>query len=316
MKSTIYLLLILFFSGISLQASAQSDTNFTETKIVLHTKTGDIFGTLTLPENENEIPVALLIAGSGPTDRDGNNPVMKNDGLKKLSYSLAMNNIASLRYDKRGIAESAGSVKSEADLRFTDYVEDAVEWIKLLKQDKRFSEVIVLGHSEGSLIGMIAGEAADKYISVAGAGRSADLVLKEQLGAQPKNIQDLCFPIIDSLKNGKTVKDVNPMLYSLFRPSVQPYMISWLKFDPQTEIKKLSIPLLIIQGTNDIQISTEDAKLLAKANPAAKLVIIEKMNHIFRLVEGDRQANIETYAKSELPVSEEMVNNICSFIKN
>ncbi|MGN6165121.1 MAG: alpha/beta hydrolase, partial [Flavisolibacter sp.] len=109
-----------------------TDSLFTETPIVLHTATGDIFGTLTTPKTTATIPVALIIAGSGPTDRNGNNPMMKNESLRYLAYGLASNNIASLRFDKRGIAESKAAGKSEADLRFEDYINDAKQWIELL----------------------------------------------------------------------------------------------------------------------------------------------------------------------------------------
>ena len=105
------------------------------------------------------------------------------------------------------------------------------------------------------------------------------------------------------------------MLYSLFRPSVQPYLISWIKYDPQVEIKKLTIPVLIIQGTNDIQVSVNDAKLLAKAKPSAKLVLIKNMNHIFRTLEStDKAANAATYNDASLPISDELVTTITSFI--
>lgn len=309
-----YLLVLLLFATLTADASTGSDTTIVETKITLQTKTGDLFGTLTTPEKFNKVPVALIIAGSGPTDRDGNNPMMKNNSLKMLAAELSKNGIATLRYDKRGIAESKASGKSEADLRFDDYVNDAKDWIQLLKQDKRFSKVIIIGHSEGSLIGMMAGAHATKFISVAGAGQSADKILKVQLSTQPKVVQDLCFPIIDSLKNGKTVENVNPMLFSLFRPAVQPYMISWFKYDPQVEIKKLTIPVLIVQGTNDIQVSVDDARRLSAANPKAKLVLIEKMNHVFKLVEGDRQANLATYSNPVLSVADELVESISKFI--
>lgn len=262
----------------------------------------------------NKIPVALIIAGSGPTDRDGNNPMMKNNSLKILASELSKNGIATLRYDKRGIAESKAAGKSESDLRFDDYVNDAKGWIQLLKQDKRFSKVIVIGHSEGSLIGMLAGTTANKFISIAGAGQSADKILKEQLSSQPKEVQDLSFPMIDSLQNGKTIDNVPPILNSLFRPTVQPYMISWFKYDPQNEIKKLSIPTLILQGTNDIQVSVEDAKRLSNANPKAELVLIYNMNHIFRIIDGDRQINLATYSKGNLPIANELVKSITDFI--
>ena len=314
MKQIKIILFLLSFNVMAVNASANNDPTSVETKITLQTKTGEIYGTLTTPEKFEKIPVALIIAGSGPTDRDGNNPMMKNNSLKILASELAKNGIATVRYDKRGISESKPAGKIEADLRFDDYVNDAKEWIQLLRKDKRFSKLIVIGHSEGSLIGMLAATTAEKFISIAGAGQSADKILKEQLSSQPKEVQDLCFPMIDSLKSGKTIDNVPPMLNSLFRPSVQPYMISWFKYDPQNEIKKLSVPSLILQGMNDIQVSVEDARRLSTANPKAELVLINNMNHIFRIVDGDRQANIATYSKGDLPISNELVKNITTFI--
>ncbi|HEX2607075.1 MAG TPA: alpha/beta fold hydrolase [Flavisolibacter sp.] len=314
MKKQIPFSLILLLFTMCSFAMAQ-DSSLTESAVVLHTNTGDLFGTLTIPDGGKNIPVALLIAGSGPTDRNGNNPMAPNDGLRKLSYSLAHENIASLRFDKRGIGESKGSMKSEASLRFDNYVSDAVDWIRLLKKDKRFSKVIVIGHSEGSLIGMIAAKGlADQFISIAGAGKSADKILKEQLNSQTKIIKEASYLIIDSLAAGYTVKNVNIMLYNLFRPSVQPYMISWFHYNPAAELKKLAIPVLIVQGNNDLQVSTEDARALAAALPKSRLMIIEGMNHIFRIV-GDRKENLESYTKPELPLAPELVKAIVSFIK-
>jgi len=290
------------------------NTNVRETPVILETKTGQIFGTLTTPKEFSKIPVTLIIAGSGPTDRDCNSPMLKSNAYKKLAYQLAENNIASLRYDKRGVAGSMAALKKESDIRFDDYVNDAKEWIQLLKNDNRFSKVTIIGHSEGSLIGMLAATKADKYISIAGAGQSIDKTLIEQLIVQPKEILVLSIPIIKSLKQGKTVDKVDPKVEMLFRLSVQPYLISWFKYDPQIEIKKLNIPVLIIQGTKDIQVTVEDAKRLSKANPKAELVLIEKMNHIFVPVDGDREANIATYNNPELPLADDFVKNITAFI--
>ncbi len=307
---------IIFFLVSCIVVHAQNNDTLSTQPIILKTATGEIFGTLTLPTNNNKKgPVALIIAGSGPTDRDGNNMSMKNNSLKMLAEALSKQGIASLRYDKRGVAESRKSGKSELDLRFDDYVNDAKGWIDYLISNKQFSKVIVIGHSEGSLIGMIAAENKASFISVAGAGRSADLILKEQLSAQPKQIKDTCFAIIDSLKSGKTVDKVNPLLFSLFRPSVQPYMVSWFKHDPQMEIKNIKKKSLIIQGTKDIQVSLTDAELLNKANPKSKLLVIENMNHIFKIVEGDRQANMATYNNPTLPISQKMIDGIIEFIK-
>jgi pimeloyl-ACP methyl ester carboxylesterase len=307
-------LLFLYFSTTLGWALAQNESTAVETTVSLLTETGELFGTLTTPEKFEKIPVALIIAGSGPTDRDGNNPMMKNNSLKILAHELSQIGIAALRFDKRGVAKSGSAAKSEGDLRFDDYVNDAKDWIRLLKKDSRFSKVIVIGHSEGSLIGMIAATHADKFISIAGAGKSADLILKEQLSKQPEEVQNLTFPVIDSLKNGTLVSNVSPMVFSLFRPSVQPYMISWFNYDPQMEIQKLSIPTLIIQGTNDIQVTQEDARQLSAGNTKAKLVFIKDMNHIFRIIEGGAQENIASYSKSDLPISNDLVNSISTFI--
>ena len=301
---------------VSVKTDEKVDINagYIETAIVLQTKKGKLYGTLTTPKNLNNGPLALIIAGSGPTDRNCNNPSMTNDAYKKLAHELADNNISSLRYDKRGIAESVAAVESESDLVFDDYVNDAKDWIQLVKQDKRFSQIVVIGHSEGSMIGMLAAVKADKFVSVAGIGQSAATLLKEQLSAQTKELKDLSFPIIDSLVMGKKVENVNPMVMSIFRPSVQPYLISWFKYNPLTEIKKLKVPVLIIQGSTDIQVGVEDAKLLSLAYPQSKLLIIDKMNHILRTVEGDRQANLETYNNAALPLADGFVKGITEFI--
>ncbi|HEY1200238.1 MAG TPA: alpha/beta fold hydrolase [Niastella sp.] len=303
-----------FFSA-PLFATPQRDTTLLESTFILHTKDGDISGTLTVPGcMQANIPVALIIAGSGPTDRNGNNPMMKNESLKLLAHGLALKGIASLRFDKRGLGESRISGKTEADLRFEDYINDARGWIDTLKKDPRFTKVIVAGHSEGSLIGMIAAhKMADGFVSIAGAGRSADKILKEQLAVQPAMVKDSSYPIIDSLVMGKTVANVPKMLFALFRPSVQPYIISWFHYDPQTEIKKLTIPVLILQGTNDLQVTVDDANLLAKSHPKATLVLIKNMNHVFRIVEGDRKANLATYITAD-PISTELITTIATFV--
>ena len=157
---------------------------------------------------------------------------------------------------------------------------------------------------------------ADMYVSLAGAGRPADEILKEQLETQPESIRNASDIIIDSLKAGNTVKKVSSLLFSLFRPSVQPYLISWFKYDPSKEISKLKIPILIIQGTADIQVSTEDSDLLYKASQGSKLIVIENMNHIFRIVKGDKQENIATYNDATLPLADELVKSIVSFVNN
>lgn len=315
MNKIILFLTVLFWSA--LHAQTKKELTFKEAPAVLKINNDQIFGTLTIPDLTKKYPVALIIAGSGPTDRDGNNAMMKNNSLKMLAEALAKDGIASLRFDKRGIGESkAAGGPSEGTLVFENYIQDVKSWINFLRQDKRFSKVIVIGHSEGSLIGMIGGVKADKFISIAGAGEPADKMIKTQISAKSmKPLEDMTFPIIDSLKNGFTVKKVDPMLNSLFRPSIQPYLISWFKYNPQTEIKKLNIPVLILQGNSDLQVSVKDAENLAEANKSSEKLIIDKMNHIMKIIDGDQSANMASYNNETLPLSEALVEKILSFIQ-
>ena len=284
--------------------------------IILETPTGNIKGTLLLPSNEKP-PVVLIIAGSGPTDRNGNNPSLKNNSLLMLAQGLFENNIASLRFDKRGIGASVGAFKGgEQDLRFEDYIRDAEEWVSLLKNDSRFSSVIILGHSEGSLIGMIAAQNAlpEKLISLAGPGVSMQATLRRQLADQPAYILSMSLPIIEELEKGKTVDSVPPLINALFRPSIQPYLISCFKYDPAVEIPEVKCPVLIIQGTTDIQIQVEDAKKLAAANANSELVIIEGMNHILKEADANRLLNMRTYGDPDLQLKQGLIESITSFI--
>ena len=288
----------------------------TELNLTLKTKTGNIEGTLMYPSAPIPVPVALIIAGSGPTDRNGNNPMMTNNSLKMLATDLASIGIASLRYDKRGISQSKSAGLQESELKFEIYVNDAVDWINLLKDDKSFNQLVVIGHSEGSLIGMIASQNSkvDKFISIAGAGQTADNLIREQLKAQPPMVMEQSAPILDELVKGNTVEYVPPFLNSLFRTSIQPYLISWFKYDPQKEIAKLEKPVLIIQGTTDIQVNVEDANRLHAAKPDSKLALIDGMNHIFKNADANPLTNMMTYRQPDLPLNGELVKVIGEFI--
>lgn len=300
-------------------AKAQNNAVPSETDMVLKTATGDIYGTLTVADNSKATPVVLIIAGSGPTDRNGNSALgVKTNAYQMLAQDFAKNGISSLRFDKRGIAQSKAAMTSESDLRFETSIKDATDWISLLKSDKRFSSVIVLGHSEGSLIGMIAAGQSKvaKFISIAGVGKPADRILQEQLRTKlPMSLLEESNGILDSLKAGKTVAKVNPSLISIYRPSVQPYMISWIKYDPAKEISKLKIPVMIIQGTTDLQVTVEDAKLLSAARPDAKLLILENMNHVLKEAEADVQKNMATYKDPALALKAGLMEGIVQFIK-
>lgn len=289
-----------------------------ESEIILETTTGQIFGTLGVPDVNSEVPIVLIIAGSGPTDRNGNNPMMSNNSLKMLSDSLLANKIATLRYDKRGIAKSASAMSSESELRFQDYFSDAEAWITLIRQDDRFNKIFIIGHSEGSLLGMIAAKnsKADGFISLAGPGNKAGDIIRMQLEAQSPFLKNVATPFIDSLESGVLCDSVPILLNSLFRKSVQPYLISWFQYDPSVEIKKLNCPILIIQGTTDIQVNVEEAEILKAAQSTAQIEIIDGMNHILKPAEAERMKNISTYSDPDLALHEGLIPPIVQFILN
>ena len=302
---------LILFIGMATGMLAQSEEIAT-----LETSSGNLEGTLLIPSAGKKIVVALIIAGSGPTDRDGNNAMMKNNSLKMLAEDLTKNGLATLRYDKRGVGQSKVAGIKEADLRFENYIEDASLWIEFLSKDKRFKSIIIIGHSEGSLIGMIAAQhkKAKKFVSIAGVGQPAADILRTQLAAQSPIALAMSEPILAKLELGETVDDVPQGLYTLFRPSVQPYMISWFKYDPAAEIARLNKPMLIVQGTTDIQVSEDDAEKLAQANPRAQSKIIDGMNHIMKTSELDRQKKIQTYRDPDLPLAAGLIDAITSFI--
>lgn len=308
---------ILFFS---LAISAQMPVRLNERSISLNTSTGQINGKIIAP-GASTYPLVLIIAGSGPTDMDGNSALagMKNNSLKYLAEELGRRGIGSLRFDKRGIASSAAAGKDEYSMRFEDLIKDVREWIDLLSRDRRLSGIYIAGHSEGALIGMVASQNNPKvkgYISLAGAGRPLSDILEEQMSAQPEVIRKMIVSINDSLKAGKLVPSVPLGLQALFRSSVQPYLISCYKYNPQEEIKKLTVPVLLLQGKTDIQISVKDAELLKQALPSAELHLIDGMNHVLKDCDTmDRQKQMAVYTNPDLPVNENLLLFIEKFVK-
>lgn len=286
----------------------------------LKTAGGVVHGTLLIPESTKPIAVVLLIAGSGPTDRNGNSIALPgaNNSLKMLAEGLAAKGIASLRFDKRGIAASKAAGAAEKDLRFDMYVNDAAAWAGQLKNDHRFSSVTIIGHSEGALIGTVAAQrgAAAAFVSIAGVSRAADAVLRGQLkGKLPPDLLVVSERILDALKSGKTVDDAPQSLAVLYRPSVQPYLISWFRYDPIAEIKKVKIPILIVQGTTDIQVGVDDARALAAAKPDARLEIIDGMNHVMKMVDAGTSKQVASYSDPALPIAPRLVEVIAAFVR-
>jgi len=286
--------------------------------VSLDTDLGPLHGTLEFSESPASKAVALIISGSGPTDRDGNSAMLpgKNNSLKYLAEGLLEQGIASLRYDKRLIGESASDQLTEEDLRFEHYITDAEFLAAYLK--KRFDlPVFLVGHSEGSLIALVAAKSNDVrgVVSLAGVGQNASQVILDQLRKQlPEPMMQQSETVVDSLVAGERVTEYPPALFSLFRPSVQPYLISWFRYDPEVELAALDCPVLLIYGTTDLQVPPSEADFLLGADDTARLVVIEGMNHVLKSVSGTMVEQMGSYSDPELPVVPELVDEVSAFI--
>jgi pimeloyl-ACP methyl ester carboxylesterase len=276
-----------------------------------------LYGTL-LSKN-NQQPLAVIIAGSGPTDRNGNSTISAaTNEYRMLAYDLDSQNIATFRYDKRGIAKSAYAAMKESDLVFDDYVKDAEKIFNYLHDTLGFKNIYFIGHSEGSLIAMIASEKENVkgYISIAGAGRPIDQILEEQMRKQPlpDSAKQQIPLIFNQLRKGQEVSNFPSQLNALFRTSIQPYLISWMKYSPQKEIKKLNCPILILQGGCDIQVTETDAKNLHEANKKSTLDIIPNMSHTLKNAGESCVNENETYTSATMLLDNNLVEDIVKFI--
>lgn len=303
---------------ITLTPFVPEEVEVTYDELVIPVTGGELKVALQLPtEQSAPVPVAIIIAGSGPTTKDGNTAIGENNSYKMLAEDLAAKGIATIRYDKRGIGENTGLVAKEEDLVFDMYAQDVESIVKAINADPKFSTVHVIGHSEGSLVGMVAATSTkvDSIISLAGAGRPIDDILIEQLTPQlSADLLKTSKDILATLKKGEKVETVPESLYSLFRPSVQPYMISWLQYDPAEILKSLDVETLIIQGKNDVQVKVTDAERLSAAKPSAKLKYFDTMNHVLKDSPTDLEGNMATYANPTLPLAEGLIDSISAFI--
>jgi pimeloyl-ACP methyl ester carboxylesterase len=269
-------------------------------------------------------PVVLIIPGSGPTDRDGNNPLGVTAAPYRLvAEALAAKGVSSVRIDKRGMFGSKAAVADPNKVTIADYAADTHSWIAAIRKRTGVSCVWVLGHSEGALVALAAAQQPEGMCGVilaSGAGRRLGDVIREQLRSNPANapLLDSAMAALDSLEKGRhvDVSGMHPALQRLFAPQVQDFLIDMLRQDPAKLASTVKVPLLIVQGERDLQVSTADARTLAAAHHKAKLVLVPAMNHVLKdVASDDRSANLASYADPSLPVDAAMVDAIADFVK-
>ncbi len=286
----------------------------------LTTPTGLLGGTLLVPSGTGTVPVALIHPGSGPTDRDGNSRLLpgKNSSLRYLAVGLATRGIASLRIDKRGVGGSVAAAAAETDLRVETFVEDAGSWLEKLRGDPRFGAVVALGHSEGALILALAAarHPVDGYVSLAGVGHKGSDVLRRQLRSRLSGaLVGESDRILAALERGIRVDTVPAALLPLFRPSVQPYLISWFRICPANVVAQLRMPVFIVQGTADLQVDSSEADFLRMRRPDARYLQVTGMNHILKMSAGTIAEQIASYGDSTLPVAPVLLDGLVEFVR-
>lgn len=291
---------------------------FIEQVVSVSTGRGLLYGTVTSPLRPSNVGV-LLWPGSGPVDRDGNLPGMVNNSYRLLACGLAEHGLTVLRIDKRGIGASTTALSlDESDLRFQDNVDDAMAWLAFLQRQAGVTRTAMVGHSEGALVATMVAHRLPPYrlVLLAGAGYNAGQVIRRQLAESGVSEfwQAWADRILGQLESGRSVEPVPPELMALFRPSVQPYMMSWLSLDPVAELARAPVDALVVRGAADFQVGPEDAQLLFHARPGNRLAVIDGMNHVLKDAPLDRAANLATYSRPDLPLSAELVPLLAAYL--
>ena len=289
------------------------------TPVQLASTPAPLHGTLLTPEGQTQA-VALILPGSGPTDRDGNSAqfAIRAASYRLLAEGLVERGIATIRIDKRGVGESAAAGPAEAELRFSAYVDDARAWADEAATKAGQPCAWLIGHSEGALIALAAVADDDDRICglvlLSGAGRPAGVVLREQMTALPEPLNSRASEVVSELEAGRTVADPPVELAALFRPSVQPYLISWLALDPARLAAAYDGPIFIGQGATDLQVTLTDAEAIKAAQPRAQLVIWDGVNHVLKTAPAERVANVATYLDPALPLAPGVIEAVAAFI--
>jgi pimeloyl-ACP methyl ester carboxylesterase len=292
---------------LTLKLNAQ---NYKENNISIN---DNIYGSIVEPKSRSNSNLVIFIGGSGPIDRDGNQSFMKCDMFKKLAYSLSEKGISSFRYDKRVVTQIRKG-KLDKKITFDDYVSDAIAIIDFFQL--KYNSIVIAGHSQGSLVGLLSiNEGVSGFISLSGAGRTIDMVIEDQISKTAPMLLEDTKNIFKILRSGKITEDFPLPLYSLFNIEIQPFMISWMQYDPKKIIAKIPIPSLIINGDSDLQVDEKEAKLLYNSAQNSEILIVKNMNHVLVEIEGDELKNVKSYNNPDLKISELVIEKMVEFIE-
>lgn len=318
-----------------------------DAKTGLPTEGGEAWlgGTLSYPKGfKTGMPVILMVTGSGQQNRD--EELMGHKPFLVIADYLARHGIATLRYDDRGVGKSTGNM---AMITLQSNMLDAEVGIDYLKSTKKFGKIGVLGHSEGGIISyMLAARGkADFVVSLAGPVLPGDSVLLMQnrdvlttAGLDKDNVEKYATALSRVFKYRMSEQkmkfsnkpeslvpmltmDINLMpelrknLIETVKMVDSPWLVSYLKYDPATDIRKINSPMMLIIGDNDKQVNATAniqaaENILPKAVKAKSLLkAYPTLNHLFQPSETGSPGE---YAKIETTISEEVLDDITSWI--
>jgi pimeloyl-ACP methyl ester carboxylesterase len=251
----------------------------------LKQESGSLRGELWIPRGSTPTtPVVVMFAGSGPTDRDGNQRMIRPNAYKEMARALARGGIASARFDKRGVGESKDSTR-EDHLTMRDTVADARLVVRAVRRERPGAPIALAGHSEGALVAMELGNdpGVRSVVLLSGPGRPLGDVLLEQFARKlDAATVDRAREILAAIASGAEVGAVPRPLESIFRPSVRPYVRSMMEMDPLKLVSRIKVPVTIVQGRHDLQVTEADATALGHAAPGAKVVFVAGASHMFK----------------------------------
>jgi uncharacterized protein len=309
-RVTVTALLVFFYTVIAHAAPVATEA---------YLKSGKLSGVMLRPSASS--PAVLIIPGSGPTDRDGNNRLgVRGSPYKLLAESLTSKGVTTVRVDKRGMFTSSGAAADASAVTISEYASDVHAWVKVIRDQTNAPCVWVAGHSEGGLVALESSRdpaGICGLILLATPGRPLGQVLREQLRLTlggPMLVQ--ATSVIKALEAGRrfNVYDLHPALQRLFSSSMQRYFISSFSYDPALLIADFHKPVLILHGERDMQVTVSDAKRLKQAAPEAKLVLLPNANHFFKLVKSaSMAANAAAYVNPG-PLAPRTADEIADFI--
>ncbi|SNS17939.1 alpha/beta hydrolase [Antarctobacter heliothermus] len=275
-------------------------------------------GTYLTPQSAEA--VALILPGSGPTDRHGNSAQgLSTDAYRLLAKALEPQGIATIRADKRGIGQSTGDANA---VTLALYAQDAAPWIDLAKERSGLACIWLIGHSEGGLVALELAQVRDDIcglILLAAPGRPVSQILLEQLRGVPAlapHQQALEKAMVSLIAGTPVPPDALPgPLINVFAPLVQPFLMDLFAVAPAEQARDIDLPVLVVQGTADLQITEGDARALADAFPLGTLYLVDRMTHTLKSTKDDtRQANLVTYSDPALPLAPGLAEKIGAFI--